>query len=323
MIDFHSHFYPKAYMDELSKPGGYARVEKDKQGRLLIHYEGDYNVVVGPHVDISDRLADMDRHGVETHVLTLTTPSVERENSQKGIKLAKLANDGFSEICEKHPSRFVALAALPLQDPAAAADELERSVRDLGLRGGTLMSNVAGKPLDLDLQPVYDRAVKLDVPLFIHPTSPINTKYLEDYRLVPIMGFGHDTSLSVLRMVFSGLFEKMPRLKIVASHLGGIYPYLRGRINTGYNAYPECKANIKKPPTEYLKRVWVDSLIYDADVFRSTLAFLGPEKIVLGSDHPHQIGDIGEAHRRIKGLKLTTEAEDAILTGNATELLKL
>jgi aminocarboxymuconate-semialdehyde decarboxylase len=323
MIDFHSHFYPKAYMEELSKPGGYARVEKDEQGRLLIHYEGDYNVVVGPHVDIGDRLADMDRHGVETHVLTLTTPSVERENTEKGMKLARLANDGFSEICEKHPGRFVALAALPLQDPAAAADELERSVRDLGLKGGTLMSNVAGKPLDLDLQPVYDRAVKLDVPLFIHPTSPINTRYLEDYRLVPIMGFGHDTSLSVLRMVFSGLFERMPRLKIVASHLGGIYPYLRGRINTGYNAYPECKTNIGKPPTEYLKRVWVDSLIYDADVFRSTLSFLGQEKIVLGSDHPHQIGDIAEAHKRIKDLKLDAKAEDAILTGNAAKLLKL
>jgi aminocarboxymuconate-semialdehyde decarboxylase len=185
------------------------------------------------------------------------------------------------------------------------------------------MSNVAGKPLDLDLQPVYDKAVKLDVPLFIHPTSPINTKFLEDYRLVPIMGFGHDTSLSVLRMVFSGLFEKMPELKIVASHLGGIYPYLRGRINIGYEAYPECKVKIKKLPTEYLKRIWVDSLIYDEEVFKSTLAFLGHEKIVLGSDHPHQIGDINEAHKRIIGLKLGSEAEEAILNGNAAKLLKL
>jgi aminocarboxymuconate-semialdehyde decarboxylase len=323
MIDFHNHFYPKAYLDELKKPGGIARVEKDAKGRLLIHYEGDYNIVVGPHIDIGDRLADMDRYGVKMHVLTLTTPSVERESREKGIKLARLANDGFSEICESHPDRFVALAALPLQDPLAAAEELERSVKSLGLKGGTLMSNVAGKPLDLDLQPVYDKAVKLDVPLFIHPTSPINTKFLEDYRLVPLMGFGHDTSLSVLRMVFSGLFDRMPELKIVASHLGGIYPYLRGRINIGYEVYPECKVNIKKPPTEYLKRIWVDSLIYDDEVFKSTLAFLGHEKIVLGSDHPHQIGDIGEAHKRIKRLNLGSEAEEAILLGNASKLLKL
>ena len=323
MIDFHSHFYPKGYLDELKKPGNYARVEKDNQGRLLIHYEGDYNVVVGPHIDITDRLADMDRNHVEIHVLTLTTPSVERENLRKGIKLAKLANDGFSEICEKLPDRFVALAALPLQDPKAAAEELERSVKDLGLKGGTLMSNVAGKPLDLGLQPLYDKAVELDVPLFIHPTSPINTKYLGDYRLVPIMGFGVDTSLSVLRMVFSGLFDRLPKLKIVASHLGGIFPYLRGRIDVGYKAYPECKVRIMKPPSEYLREIWVDSIIYDADVFRSTLAFLGPGKIVLGSDHPHQIGDIEMAHERIRTLKLGERVEESILTGNAAKLLKI
>ena len=86
---------------------------------------------------------------------------------------------------------------------------------------------------------------------------------------------------------------------------------------------PECKVNIKKPPTEYLKRIWVDSLIYDDEVFKSTLAFLGHEKIVLGSDHPHQIGDIGEAHKRIKGMNLGSEAEEAILSGNASKLLKL
>jgi len=323
MIDFHNHFYPKAYLDELKKPGGYARVDTDAQGRLLVHYEGDYNIIVGAHVDIDQRLKDMDKNGVETHLLTLTTPSCERESPEKGIKLAKLANDGFSDLCEKHPGRLLALAALPLQDPQAAADELERAVKDLGLKGGTLMSNVAGKPLDIDMGPVFERAVKLDVPLFIHPTSPINTKWMDDFRLVPIMGFGHDTSLSVLRMVFSGLFEKLPNLKIVASHLGGIYPYLRGRINTGFNAYPECKLNIKKEPTEYLKKIWVDSIIYDNDVFKSTLAFLGPSKIVLGSDHPHQIGDIEMAHKRIRALGLDKKTEEDILTNNAAKLLKV
>ena len=125
-IDFHNHFYPKAYIDELSKGGGYARVERDEQGRLLVHYEGDYNIVVGPHIDIDARLKAMDRCGVDMHLLTLTTPSVERESPEKGIKLAQLANDGFSKVVEEHPDRFHALAALPLQAPEAAADELEK-----------------------------------------------------------------------------------------------------------------------------------------------------------------------------------------------------
>jgi aminocarboxymuconate-semialdehyde decarboxylase len=323
-IDFHNHFYPSKYLEELSKPGGYARVEKDAEGRLLVHYEGDYNVIVGPHIDLSERLRDMDRCGVERHVLSLTTPCVEREAPKRGVKLAKLANDGFAEICNKHPDRFSALASLPLQSPVEAAEELERAVRDLGLSGGTLMTNANGKPLDSpELMPVYERAVKLDVPLFIHPTSPMNSVAMGEYRLVPIIGFGVDTSVSVLRMVFSGLFERLPRLKLVASHLGGVYPYLRGRIDIGYKAYPECKLKINKPPSEYLKKVWVDSIIYDNDVLLSTLAFLGDGKIVLGSDHPHQIGDIDQAIDRIRKLSIDEKSKEKILTGNAEKLLKI
>ncbi|TEU11571.1 hypothetical protein E3J20_02595 [Candidatus Bathyarchaeota archaeon] len=323
-IDVHNHFYPKAYMEELGKGGGYARVERDAQGRLLIHYEGDYNIVVGPHIDIEERLKAMDRCGIEMHVLTLTTPSVEREVPEKGVKLAELANDGFSQIVEKYPERFQAFAALPLQVPEAAAEELERAVKELGLRGGTLMTNVDGKPLDLDeFMPVYEKAVELDVPLFLHPTSPINSKAMEDYRLVPILGFGVDTSLAVLRLVFSGVLKKLPRLKLIASHLGGVYPYLRGRIETGFNAYPECKVNIDEPPSTYLKKIWMDSIIYDEDVLMSTLAYSGAEKIVLGSDHPHQIGDMANAVGRIEGLDISDEDKERILWKNAAELLKL
>jgi len=323
-IDVHNHFYPEAYMEELGKGGGYARVERDAQGRLLIHYEGDYNIVVGPHIDIEDRLKAMDRCGIEMHVLTLTTPSVEREAPEKGVKLAELANDGFSQVVEKYPERFQAFAALPLQVPEAAAEELERAVRELGLRGGTLMTNVDGKPLDLDeFMPVYEKAVELDVPLFLHPTSPINSRAMEDYRLVPILGFGVDTSVAVLRLVFSGVLKKLPRLKLIASHLGGVYPYLRGRIGIGFNAYPECKVNIDEPPSTYLEKIWMDSIIYDEDVLMSTLAYSGAEKIVLGSDHPHQIGDMANAVGRIEKLDISVEDKERILWKNAAELLKM
>ena len=323
-IDVHNHFYPEAYMEELGRGGGYARVGRDAGGRLLIHYEGDYNVVVGPHVDIEERLRAMDRCGVEMHVLTLTTPSVEREAPERGVRLAELANDGFGRVVEEHPERFQAFAALPLQVPEAAAEELERAVGELGLRGGTLMTNVGGKPLDLDeFMPVYEKAVELDVPLFIHPTSPINSKAMGDYRLVPILGFGVDTSLAVLRLVFSGVLRRLPRLKLIASHLGGVYPYLRGRIETGFRAYPECKVKIEEPPSTYLERIWVDSIIYDEDVLMSTLAFSGAEKVLLGSDHPHQIGDMANAVGRIERLGISDGDKERILWKNAAELLKL
>jgi hypothetical protein len=123
-------------------------------------------------------------------------------------------------------------------------------------------------------------------PLFIHPASPINQRAMGDYRLVPILGFGVDTTLSILRLVFSGILKRLPGLKLVASHLGGVYPYLRGRIDRGFQAYPECKVNISEPPSRYLREIWMDSICYDEDVLMSAYTFSGAEKIVLGSDHP-------------------------------------
>lgn len=323
-IDFHNHFYPDAYIQELKREKGYASVSTDDHGRLLIHYTGDYNVVVGPHIDIEHRLRDMDRNDIDMQVLTLTTPGVEREVPERGVRLAKLTNDGFAEIIEKHPDRFTALATLPLQDPEAAVEELERSVTELGLKGAMLLSNVNGKPLDdVEFLPVYEKAVKLDVPMYIHPTSPINDKGMEDLRLVPMIGFGIDTSLSVIRLVLSGVMKKLPKFKLVASHVGGIFPFLRGRIETCFNAYPECKVHIQESPSIFLKRVWMDSIIYDNDVLMSALAFSGIEKMMLGTDHPHQIGDIQHAVKRIKDLDIPEDDKELILGGNAEKLLKL
>ncbi len=324
IVDFHNHFYPKAYIDELKSGKGYASVSKDEKGRLLIRYTGDYNIVVGPHINLEDRIKAMQKYEIDLQVLTLTTPSVEREAPTRGIRLAQLANDGFGEIVEKQPDRFAALAALPLQDPEAAATELERAVRERGLSGATLMSNANNHPLDSEkLMPIYEKAAKLDVPLFIHPTSPLNHTAMDDYRLVPILGFGVDTALAVLRLVFSGVMKRVPNLKLVAAHLGGVFPYLRGRIETGFNAYPECKANISEPPSHYLKKIWMDSLCYDQDILMSSLAYSGADKILLGTDFPHQITDIEKAVQRIRQLNVSDEEKQKILGENAAKLLKL
>jgi len=324
IIDFHSHFYPKAYLDELKKGSGYASVEMDQQARLVIRYTGDYNIIVGPHIDLEDRLKAMGRHGVDMQVLTLTTPGVEREEPERGIRLAELTNNAFGQISEKYPDRFTALATLPLQEPRAAVAELERAVEECGLRGAMLLSNVNSEPLDSGrFLPIYEKAVKLDVPLYIHPTSPINQAAMDDYRLIPILGFGVDTTLAVLRLVFSGILERLPELKLAASHLGGVFPYLRGRIDTGFQAYPECKTNISKLPSHYLRKIWMDSICYDHDVFMSAYSFSGPEKIMLGSDFPHQIADLEKAVQRIKELDIGDDEKRKMLGGNAAKLLRL
>ena len=324
IVDFHNHFYPQSYLDELKRGKGYASLKTDTQGRLLIEYTGDYNVVVGPHVNLEDRVKAMDKVGIDVQVLSLTTPGVERETAERGIRLARAANDEFCNTSEKYPDRFTALAALPLQEPEAAAMELERADKDCGLPGATVFSNANGRALDSpELMPVFEKAVKLDIPLFIHPTSPINYAAMNDYRLVPILGFTVDTSLAVLRLVFSGVLKRLPGLKLVASHLGGVFPYLRGRIEAAYNAYPECKIQISEPPSTYLKKIWTDSVCYDSDVLMSTYCFSGADKMVLGTDFPHQIHDLDHSTERIRRLEVSETEKTMILGENAVKLLKL
>lgn len=324
IIDFHSHFYPKAYLDALKDSKGHATLETSPRGELLLKYAGDYNIVVGGHVNLDDRLEAMKSCGVDMQVITLTTPGVEREEPKLGASLARLTNDSYGEIMEKFPDKFVALAALPMQDPQAAEEELERAVKELGLRGAMIFSNVAGKPIDgREFIRVYEKAVKLDVPIFIHPTSPINTRGMEDYRLVPIMGFGVDTSLAILRLVLSGVMERLPGLKLVATHTGGVFPYLRGRIEAAYRAYPEMRTHITRPPSEYFKQIWLDTVCYDSDVLASSLAFWGSDKIVMGSDYPHQIGDLENCVGRVRKLRVGDEQKEKILGVNAAKLLKL
>jgi len=324
IVDFHNHYYPKAYMEELKREKGYASMSTDAWGRTLIEYTGDYNVVADAHVNLEDRLKVMKKYGIDLEVLTLTTPGVERETPERGIRLARLTNDEFGRICERFPENFTALATLPMQDPLASVFELERAIRECGLRGAMIFSNINGKTLDSEeFIPIYEKASNLGVPIFIHPTSPINLMGMEDYRLVPIIGFGIDTSLAILRLVFSGILERIPDLKIVSTHTGGIFPYLRGRIEIAYHAYPECKTNIQKPPSKYLRNIWLDTICYDVDVLRSSYAYVGGDKIVLGTDFPHQISDLENAVQRVRSLGLLEEEEEKILGGNAVRLLGL
>ena len=260
-------------------------------------------------MNLEDRLEAMKDCGVDMQVITLTTPGVEREEVERGIKLARLTNDEYGDIMERHRNRFVALATLPMQEPQAAVVEFERAVKDRGLRGAMIFSNINGTPLDSEeFFAIYEKAVQLDVPIFIHPTSPINQGAMGDYRLVPIMGFAVDTSLAILRLVFSGFMERLPGLKLVATHTGGVFPYLRGRIEAAYHAYPETRLNTPKPPSEYLKRIWLDTVCYDSDVLASSLAFVGAEKMVMGNDYPHQIGDLEHCVERVKRLIDTRSA---------------
>ena len=255
------------------KREGYARATREGD-QIVVRYAGDYNVLVKGYLDTDERLEAMDKMGIDMQVLTSTSPGVAREEASRGVRLARVINDGLAETVEDHPSRFAALGVLPLQDPDEAIIELA-ILGECGLPGVSIPSNVAGRPLDSpEFHPVFEEAERLGLFVFIHPTSPLNTVAMADNRLITLLGYGVDTSLAVLRIMFSGLLDQLPSLRLGASHLGGVYPFLHGRLDQGYAKYPEI-SGLGRPPSEYLRGVYVDSCGYSSRTIRYAVESLG------------------------------------------------
>ncbi len=322
VIDVHNHYYPPAYLDALRTGPSAVRLTEDAEGNPLLHYPGDYNVAVRGHRDIAYRQDILDHEGVATQVLTLTTPGVHVETPARAAQLARLVNDAFAAVVRERRSHFTALATLPLNDPAASAAELRRAVTTLGLPGAMLFSNVNGVPLaDARFQPLYEEVDRLGAVLHIHPTNPVSVQAMEEYWLMPLVGFLFDTTLAAAHLVFAGVMERYPRIRWVLSHLGGAIPYLAERLDRGWRAFPECRAHIARPPSEYLRRCWFDTVNFDPEALRLAIAFAGAERILAGSDYPHQIGSIPTMLATLRALPIAEPERRRILGENAGALL--
>jgi aminocarboxymuconate-semialdehyde decarboxylase len=321
IIDVHNHYSPPRYLDAIAN-GSKVRVTHDTAGRMLVEYPGDYNVVATGHRDLDERVRAMDEHGVDVQCISLTTPGVHVEERARGIELARLVNDEFAEAASRYPGRFAPFAALPLQDPDAAVAELERAVTQLGHRGALLFSNVEGRTLDDPAYfPLFAKLAELGVPAFLHPTNPASLGPVADYRLTAIIGFLFDTTTAAMRLVFAGVLERLPALRIIVGHLGGTIPYVAERADRGYEAYEECRQHISQPPSVYFRRMYYDTVNFNADALRLGLAFAGASQLVFGSDYPHQVGSIGKAIDAVGQVQLANTDRSAILGTNAARLL--
>jgi len=322
VIDFHNHFYPPAYLDALKAGKSNVRVVVDQEGNPVLHYPGDYNVAVQGHRDIAYRETVLQKEGVDLQVLTLTTPGTHVEAPARAVELARLVNDAFAAVVRQRAKHFAALATLPLNDPAASARELKRAMTELGFRGSMLFSNVNGTALaDPRFDELYRTANDLDAVLHIHPTNPVGVEAMTDYWLMPLVGFPMDTTLAAAKLVFSGAVERFPRIRWVLSHLGGAIPYLAERLDRGHRAFKECRAHITRPPSEYLKRFYFDTVNFDASALELAIAFAGAGQLLAGSDYPHQIGSIPSMLQSIRALDIAEADRKAILGGNAARLL--
>src|SRR5436190_2220576 len=324
IIDFHNHYYPPKYIDALRSGRSSVRVTTDADGNPVIHYPGDYNVAVRGHRDLTYRARVLDEHGVTMQVLSLTTPGTHVESPQIAAELASLVNDEFREAMDTKGRHFTALATLPLNDPAASARELRRACGQLGMRGAMLFSNVNGDALsDRKFWPIYDAANELGAVLYIHPTHPVGVEAMQEFWLMPLVGFLLDTTLAAASLVFAGVPERFPRIKWALCHLGGAIPYLAERLDRGFHAFRDCRTHIDRPPSSYLREFYYDTVNFDVRALELAIGFAGANHILAGSDYPHQIGSIPSMLESIRKLPIGESDRAAILGMNAARLLGL
>ena len=320
-IDFHNHFFPRSYIQELRSRIGFPRVGKDSKGdEQLFQFEGMKIPITETMFDFSKRLFVMDQAGIDMQVLSLTVPGVERVEPDLGKRLARETNNELSEIVSNHEDRFAGIASLPLQDPEAALEEFDRAIKSLSLNAVEVYSNVNGEPLDSPkFWPVFERADKLDVPVFLHPTIPAATTGMVDYDLVEAIGFVNDTTVALTRLILSGMLEKNRKLKIVVGHLGGTFPYLIGRLDEQYSITPEAQVNVSKPPSKYLNRFYFDTTTNLPECVEFGVSLIGPDSLVMGSDYP--IWPIEHALRTIEKARIPESAKSQIFSRTAQKLL--
>jgi aminocarboxymuconate-semialdehyde decarboxylase len=324
IIDLHNHFFPPQYLEAIQSGPSNVKVTFDVGNNPLLHYPGDYNIVVPEHRDIKRRAEVLEEVGVDKQVLSFTTPGVHIESVERAIDLARMVNDNFAEITKDYGDRFSAFATLPLNDPEASVVEMERAFFELGFKGVTLHSNVNGVGLnDERFLPLFEKADELGIVFDIHPSFPVGVEAMTDYWLMPLVGFPFDTTLTAAKLVFSGIVERYPKINWILGHLGGAIPYLAERLDRGYHAFKECREHIKKRPSEFLKEFYYDTVNFDSNALRLAVDFAGADHLVAGSDYPHQIGNLLKMKSSIESLDISDQEKAAICSGNATRLLGL
>jgi 2,3-dihydroxybenzoate decarboxylase len=285
--------------------------------------------IVAENLDIGERrLAHMDAHGVDMQVLSFGSPGPQAFSAEVAIPMARDANDRMHEATKKYPKRFAAFAALPTADPRAAADELERCVKTLGFKGAMIHSHQQGEFLDArKYWPMWERAAALDVPIYLHPALPhpgVVKAYFDGYEELARApwGFAVDTSCHFLRLVFSGLFDAYPNLKIILGHLGEGLPFAMHRLNDHSWAAAK-RRGLKRAPIDYLRdnMVVTTSGNWFEPAFVCTLLALGADSMLFAIDWPYESNETGMAFFRKLSIGEADRAKIAHL--NAERLLKL
>ena len=325
VIDMHNHFIAPEVIDFLAREGRhYATriVERDGRRFFLIQ-EKALRPIDGPISNAEARLADMDREGITMQAIScvpfLMYPDVATD---LGLAIAQVNNDAMAVLGSSDPEHFVPLASVPMQNPAAAAKELERAAKQ-GLRGVEIPPRVIERQLDdSDFEVFWEAAESLEMAVCIHPFEAAPTGAFARYFLGNLVGNLYDTGLAAALLIYGGVLERHPNLRIVLYHAGGALPSLVGRLDMGYKLVPECRNAIARPPSTYVSQFHFDIIVHNREMLRYLVNTYGASRFVVGSDYPLPAG-VSHPVQEVKALGLASEDEEKILGRNARELLSL
>jgi aminocarboxymuconate-semialdehyde decarboxylase len=328
-IDLHTHILPRTWPDLRRRYGygGFIQLEHHGPGCARMMLDGKlFREIEDTCWDPARRLAECRRHCVKVQVLS-TVPVMFSywAKPKHTLDLARLLNDHLAEVVARHPRRFVALGTLPMQAPDLAVRELERCVEELGFPGVQIGSHVNGWNLDQpELFPVFAAAERLGAAVFVHPWDMLGRERMQRYWLPWLVGMPAETSLAICSVIFGGVLQRLPNLRICFAHGGGAFPGTFGRIEHGFRCRPDlCAVANEQNPGSYLGRFYVDSLVHDEDALRLLLKRVGPERVALGSDYPFPLGE-AEPGKLIESLPdLPDKVKRRLLAGTALEFLGL
>lgn len=325
-IDVHTHIYPSEYLKYLEQRTNYPKLVHDPTEGMVIWDQGVRagHVDAKGHVDADYRVSFMANEcSIGTQAVTLTVPGTFRFGPES-TKWARWINDYYAKLNEKYPENYACFMTLPLNDVGASLDEMDRAYNDRGLKGVGLFTNVDGKYLDEpEFHPIFEKAAKYGLPIFMHPGLPVVSEYLGKYRIpIPLWGYTYETTIFFTRLVWNGVLDKFPDVKFIATHLGGFIPYQFERIDYAFRGYSrEFGYKLSNPPSYYFRRIYYDAVNFHKPAVMEALMTFGSDRILLGTDYAHRVGDPKRAVPNIKELPIAEEDKEKILTGNARTVL--
>ena len=285
-IDCQSHVFPSEYIEILAQNPHPPQVIRSGNESIVTYGDVQSFRLQDDAYNPKRKLKDMDDAGVDMALLSTNIPPPCMLSPELGNKGAQAINNAISELVEKHPNRFSGLACLPWQNPDEAISEMDR-VEEMGFCGIMLYSHIGGKPVDSSqFESVFAHAGSLQLPIVMHPTVPTWGDAIKDHWMIGMMGLQVDNSFALLRLILSGILERLPNLQIVMPHVGGILPYMVGRIDHQTEVLGRGRENISKPPSEYLRRIYLDTVSPSLLSLQYAYQFSGENYLLFGTDHP-------------------------------------